>query len=180
RFGLSLRLEAGQIVCISGPSGAGKSLLLDALYAQSPPDERIRVESIALERDRSVIDCVNGPLSRSLELLSRAGLSDVPCLLRPPAMLSNGQQWRYRLARAWMSGRQLIFADEFCASLDATTALVTAYQARRIANTSGRIFVLAGCREDVLVELRPDVLVVLGGREADVIYQNSGRNSSRS
>ena len=180
RYRVSLRLEAGQVCWIGGPSGAGKSVLLGALYAQAPVDERIRVESIALERDRAVIDCVTGPLSRSLELLSRAGLSDVPCLLRPPAMLSNGQQWRYRLARALMSGRQLIFADEFCASLDATTAGVAAYQVRRIATASRCIFVLAGCREDVLAELRPDVLVVLGGREADVIYQNSGRNPSRS
>lgn len=172
RYGVSLRLEAGQICWITGPSGAGKSLLLNALYAQAPAGERIRVDAIGLERNAAVIDCVDGPLNETLAVLSCAGLSDVPCLLRPPALLSEGQQWRYRLARALLSGRGLIFADEFCASLDETSALVAAWHLRRMADRTGRIFVLAGCREDMLGELSPDVLVVTGGREAEVIYQN--------
>ncbi len=162
RVRLSLRLEAGQICWIGGPSGAGKSLLLDALYDAAPPEQRVRIESIALRRDAAVIDCVDGPLEQTLEALSRAGLGDAWCLLRPPGMLSEGQQWRYRLAQAQISGRGLVFADEFCASLDATSARAVAYHLRRSADRTGCVFVLAGCREDVVDDLRPDVVVMAG------------------
>ena len=106
--------------------------------------------------------------SETLAALGRAGLSDVPCLLTPPALLSEGQKWRYRLARAMMSGRRIIFADEFCASLDRITALATAYQVRRMAERTGCMFVLAGCREDAAAELRPDVVVEAGSGRVDV------------
>lgn len=171
RLRLSLTLEPGQICCITGPSGAGKSTLLDAMYAQTPAAERVRVEAIALESEAAMIDCIDGPLAETLPRLTRAGLSDVPCLLRPPATLSDGQKWRYRLARAMMSGKRIVFADEFCASLDAVTALVIAYHLRRTADRTGCVFVLAGCREDVLAELRPEVIVTAGGRQVEVVSQ---------
>jgi uncharacterized protein len=156
RVALSLTLRPGEICYLGGASGSGKSTLLNAMYEQVAAEARVRVEDIALERDAAVIDCVDGPLAGALEVLMRAGLSDVPSLLQPPATLSEGQKWRYRLARALMSGKRVIFADEFCASLDAVTAMVIAYQLRKTADRTGCAFVLAGCREDVVGELRPE------------------------
>jgi len=173
RHRLSLSLEPGQVCCITGPSGAGKSVLLEALYAQAPAEQRVRVEAITLESHAAVIDCLDGPLSETLPALTCAGLSDVPSLLQPPATLSDGQKWRYRLARALMGGKRFIFADEFCASLDAVTALVNACHLRRTADRTGCIFVLAGCREDVLAELKPNVIITAGGQQAKVFYPSS-------
>ena len=169
---LSLTLEAGQVCYLTGPSGAGKSVLLDALYEQTPDDLRRRIETVALDRDAAMIDCIDGPLRQSLELLCRAGLSDVPCLLQPPATLSDGQKWRYRLACALAGGTRILFADEFCAALDEVSARAVAYHVRRTADRTGRIFVLAGCREDILADLSPDVLVAVGDTVVDVSYHN--------
>ena len=95
-----------------------------------------------------------------MEILSKAGLSDVFSMLNHPAALSAGQQWRYRLAKAIMSKKQWIFADEFTASLDRITACVIAHNLRKLAAQTDKIFILASCHEDMLVDLQPDVIVI--------------------
>jgi len=159
RYSLSLTLTASQICYITGPSGSGKSVLLNALYEQTPPSQRIRLDRIALPDDRAAIDCFDGSLHSVLRHLGEAGLSDVPTLLLPPSALSDGQRWRYRLAAALQQHASIVFVDEYCGTLDGLTALVVSFHVRRIADRTGRIFVLAGCRDDVAAELRADVLI---------------------
>jgi uncharacterized protein len=174
---LKLEVGAGEIVFLTGASGTGKSLLLEALYAQAPADERLRLEDIVLAEGKSVIDCIGEARAESgdcpsltvcLEMLNKAGLSDVFCMLQEPRQLSTGQQARYRMAMALMSGRRLLFADEFTASMDRVTAAVAAYQVRRTARQTGRSFVLASCHEDILGDLRPDVIVTVDGGQVTV------------
>jgi ABC-type ATPase with predicted acetyltransferase domain len=173
---LKLEVRPGEIVFITGASGAGKSVLLNALYAQAPADARQRLEETPLEEGQSVIDCLgedgDSPLLRCLEVLSKAVLSDVFCMLREPKRLSEGQQARYRLARALMSGRRLIFADEFTSSMDRITAAVIAYNIRKTARQTGTSFILASCHEDILPELRPETLIIRhGGGKTEIIYR---------
>jgi ABC-type ATPase with predicted acetyltransferase domain len=156
----ALTVRPGDIVYITGASGAGKSVLLKALYEQSPELERLRLSDIPIETDRSLIDCIEGSIPDSLAILSKAGLSDVFCMLQSPGQLSEGQQWRYRLARAIMSDASIIFIDEFTSTLDRITAAVISFQLRKIAKQSGKIFILASCHEDVLPDLQPDVLFI--------------------
>jgi hypothetical protein len=177
RYRLSLTLWPGWICCIVGPSGSGKSVLLNALYDRTPPTQRIRLDAIALDDRRTVIDCIDKPPLSALPLLGRVGLSDAPALLLPPMALSDGQQWRYRLAMALLSDAPLVFADEFCASLDATTALVISYHLRRLAQQTQRCFVLAGCRDDVLGELMPDVIVRVGAKAVQAVYRNPAQHT---
>lgn len=155
-----LTLKPGQICFIAGSSGAGKSVLLNALYEQVSSRKRIRLEDIPLEHHGSLIDCVDGSLWDATGILSKAGLSDVFSMLNCPSKLSAGQQWRYRLAKALMSDKQWIFADEFTASLDRITACVIAHNLRKLAAQTDKIFVLASCHEDMLGDLRPDVIVM--------------------
>jgi len=175
---LKLEVGAGQIVFITGASGAGKSVLLNALYEQAPEEQRLRLEEIGLEDGMSVIDRIaearagtgQAPsLTVCLEVLNKAGLSDVFCMLREPGQLSEGQRARYRMAMALMSGRGLIFADEFTASMDRVTAAAVAHHIRRMARQTGRSFVLASCHEDMLGDLRPDVLVTVDSNQLTVI-----------
>jgi len=74
--------------------------------------------------------------------------------------LSEGQKYRFRLAKALASGKQIIFADEFCSNLDRITATVIAYQIRKFATRHKVAFVLASGHEDILADLRPDVVIV--------------------
>ena len=110
--GCDVTLKPGSICYITGPSGAGKSVLLNGLYENTPPDDRLNLKEIQLENDKSLIDCIEGDFFSALKVLSRAGLSDVFCVLNQPSKLSQGQQYRYRLARALVSNKKIIFAME--------------------------------------------------------------------
>lgn len=158
-----LHLQRGQICFVTGSSGAGKSVLLNAFYEQVPSTKRIRLDEIPLEKQAPLIDCIapheSGVWSIT-QILSKAGLSDVFSMLNAPALLSAGQQWRYRLAKALCSDKPWIFADEFTTSLDRITACVIAHNLRKIAAQTGKIFILASCHEDILMDLQPDVIVI--------------------
>jgi len=167
-----LRVEDGDIVYITGPSGAGKSVLLRELAGGLPRGERINLNDIELPASKAVIDCIEGDIIQALRSLSMAGLSDVFCILNQPRNLSEGQQYRFRLAAAISSGKKYIIADEFCSNLDRITAAVISYNVRRFAKRNGTTFFLASCHEDILADLQPDVLIVkeLTG-EAEVTYK---------
>jgi ABC-type ATPase with predicted acetyltransferase domain len=166
----SIEAADGDIVYITGPSGAGKSVLLREIQNQIPPDERVTLDQIELPADKAVIDCigVQNPnaelctlsLIEAMRLLSYAGLSEVYHFLTPPANLSEGQKYRFRLACCLASGKKIILADEFAGNLDRITAGVIAYNVRRFAKRAGVTFFLASSHEDILADLQPDVLVV--------------------
>lgn len=171
-----LDIKEGDIVYITGPSGAGKSALLKELEKQIPEGKRINLSQIELPADRAVIDCIEGDFIESLKALNTAGLNDVYCMLNRPALLSDGQKMRFRLASAISSGRKYIIADEFCSQLDRITAAVIAYNVRRFARQYGVTFLLASCQDDILMDLQPDVIVAkeLSG-QSQVIYRDMNR-----
>ena len=172
----SIDLRPGDICYITGASGAGKSVLLRQLYAAGPDGERFNLDDVKLEPDKSLIDCIEGDFFEGLSTLSKAGLSDVFCVLNSPDKLSEGQQYRYRLARALAAGRKMIFADEFCSNLDRITAAVISHNLRKLAKRTGTTFVLASSHEDVLCDLMPDIVVIkyLSGK-TEVIYRKRKR-----
>jgi uncharacterized protein len=160
RHECSLSLKPGEICFITGASGAGKSVLLREMYNETEEKERLDINEIEIETGKSVIDCIEGDFFESLKVLSKAGLGDVFTAVNEPAKLSEGQQYRYRLAKALLSEKSIIFADEFCSNLDRISAAVIAHNIRRVAGTSGKTFVLASSHDDILADLRPEVVVV--------------------
>ncbi len=176
RHECTLKLTAGDICYITGASGAGKSVLLGELYGQMPPDQRLWLHDIPIESDKSLVDCIEGDFFSALRVLSRAGLSDAFSVLNEPAMLSAGQKYRYRLARAIAADKRIIFADEFCSTLDRIAAAVISHNIRKIATDSRRTFVLASSHDDLLCDLQPDVIVIkhLAGDD-EIIYRKRSR-----
>jgi hypothetical protein len=158
-YSCNLKINAGDVVYITGPSGAGKSVLLRQLQESIPKEQSINLADIDLSEVESVIDCMDGDLQEGLKVLSKAGLSDVFTIINKPARLSEGQKYRFRLAKALSSNKKYIFADEFCSNLDAITASVISYNIRKIANQSKVTFILAGNDENILYDLQPDVIV---------------------
>lgn len=176
RCSCELEIGPGQICLITGPSGTGKTLLLRELFESLAEEERIRLDDIPLERNASVIDCIEGPVWEALRMLCRAGLSDVFTVLNCPGRLSEGQKYRYRLARALLSRKRYIFADEFGSLLERTGAHILAFQIRRIISENGRVFFAASCREDLAVPLLPDVIVRKDlGRKTEILYPQKNR-----
>jgi len=169
-----LEIETGDIVCLTGPSGAGKSVLLAEFQKAVPADQKVNLAEIPLPDDKTLIDCIDSDLAGSLRFLSLAGLNDCFCILNQPFNLSEGQQYRFRLAMALAAGKKFIFADEFCSGLDSVTAAVISYRLKRYAKRTGTTFILASSRHDILPDLAPDVLVVnrLSG-PAEVIYKQT-------
>lgn len=171
-----LEINDGDIVYITGPSGSGKSVLLSELEKAVPADERINLSEIELPAGRSVIDCIDGDFLSALRLLSVAGLNDVFCVLNSPANLSDGQKYRFRLAKALSAGKRFIFADEFCSNLDRISAAVISYNIHKFAKRNAVSFVLASSHKDTLLDLAADVLVVkeLSGA-TEIIYKHRKR-----
>jgi ABC-type ATPase with predicted acetyltransferase domain len=155
-----LEIEAGDIIYLTGPSGAGKSVLLDELEKSICPSERVNLADIDLPDDKTLIDCIDGDLIDGLRLLSIAGLNDCFCILNQPSNLSAGEKYRFRLAKAMKAQKQFIFADEFCSELDRITAAVISSRLHAFAKRIGTTFILASGHQDIIADLKPDILVV--------------------
>jgi ABC-type ATPase with predicted acetyltransferase domain len=169
-----VKLSAGDICYLTGPSGSGKSVLLREFFSTFNNNDKINIDDIPLPDDKTTVDCIpGGGFLETLRTLSSAGLTDVFCVLNSPATLSEGQKYRYRIAKAIASDKQFIFADEFCSNLDRVTAAVISHNLRKFATKTGKTFILASSHDDLLADLLPEVIVIkhLAG-DAEVVYKN--------
>lgn len=174
--GLELPVRPGDVVCFTGASGSGKSTLLRAAAAQL--DGVLVADALDLG-PQILVDGLGLPAEESLALLSTCGLGEAQLLLRTPQELSDGQRYRYRLARAAARRPQWVVADEFTAALDRTLARVIACNVRKLATRSEIGWLLATTHEDILADLQPDVHVVcrLDG-QVSVERKDAKKNSS--
>ncbi len=174
----NIDLSAGNICYLTGPSGSGKSVLLREFYKNFDNENKINIDDIPLPNDKTCADCFDGGFLETLRNLSYAGLTDVFCVLNSPATLSEGQKYRYRIAKAIAGDKQFIFADEFCSNLDRVTAAVISHNLRKFATKTGKTFILASAHDDLLADLMPEVIVIkhLAG-EAEVIYKTRNTKS---
>jgi ABC-type ATPase with predicted acetyltransferase domain len=174
--GLELPLEPGDVVCFTGASGSGKSSLMRAAAAQLDGV----VWSDALELGEQIlVDGLGLPAAEALALLSACGLGEAQLLLRTPRELSDGQRYRYRLAKAFALQPQWIVADEFTAALDRPLAQVIAFNLRKLATRTGVGCLLATTHEDVLNDLQPNLHVACrldGG--IDVVREDAKKKRS--
>jgi ABC-type transport system involved in cytochrome c biogenesis ATPase subunit len=155
---IKLRISPTDIVYITGDSGSGKSVLLRA-FKQDLGDEAIDMGSIQPSPDKPIIDTVGKDFSSAIDLLSRAGLNDAFLFVRRFCELSDGQKYRYRIAKLLESGKRWWVADEFCSLLDRDVARVVAFNVQRVARLMGRGVVVATCHLDLFGDLCPSVHV---------------------
>ncbi|MCC6238739.1 MAG: hypothetical protein IT448_00335 [Phycisphaerales bacterium] len=166
------KIEAGQIVLITGASGSGKTTLLRRITDQWP-GEVVDIDRIEFPAGAAV-DCFGSmPLEQVLEILGRCGLGEVWTYLSPAGRLSQGQQWRLRLAMALGQGRmnrpaklaetgkvQLLVSDEFAAILDRVTACVVGRMLRKMFNGQQPVaMVCCTSQDDLAGALKPDITI---------------------
>ncbi|MEM2107956.1 MAG: GNAT family N-acetyltransferase [Candidatus Bathyarchaeia archaeon] len=153
-----LRIGPRDVVYVTGDSGSGKSVLLRAIRADLG-DEAVDLSEVAVDMDKPLIETVGATVEEGLELLSRVGLNDAFLFLRTYSQLSDGQKYRYRIAKLIESGRQWWLMDEFAACLDRDTAKIIAFNLQKIARQQGKAVIVATTHTDLFEDLRPSVHV---------------------
>ncbi len=153
-----LKIAPTDIVYITGDSGSGKSVLLRALR-KDLGEEAVDLSEVVIDVDKPLIETVGRTVEEGLELLSKVGLNDAFLFLRTYEQLSDGQKYRYRLAKLIESGKQWWLMDEFAACLDRDTAKIIAFNLQKIARQQGKAVIVATTHSDLEEDLKPSVLV---------------------
>jgi len=172
---VELKIGPKDIVLITGESGSGKSVLLRVLQADIRDNPElggvINVTDVVIDEEKPLIETVGKTVEEGLELLSRVGLNDAFLFVRRFKELSDGQKYRYRIAKMIESGAQWWVMDEFCATLDRDTAKIVAFNVQKLARQTGRAVLVATTHMDLFDDLHPSVHVHKRyGREITVDY----------
>lgn len=156
---LELEINPGDVVYITGQSGSGKSVLLrETAKALSDEFKVANIDEVELE-DKPLIDQIGRDTNDAIRILSAAGLNDAYLFIRKPQELSDGQLYRFRIAKLMHSDARVWVADEFGAVLDRTTARVVAFNLQKMARAVGAIVVVATTHRDLIDELGPNLFV---------------------
>jgi ABC-type transport system involved in cytochrome c biogenesis ATPase subunit len=153
-----LKIGPRDVVYITGDSGSGKSVLLRAFKADLGV-EAADLSEVQFDHDKPLIETVGATVEEGLELLSKVGLNDAFLFLRTYDQLSDGQRYRYRIAKLIESGKQWWLMDEFAATLDRDTARIIAFNLQKIARQQGRAVLAATTHTDLFEDLNPSVHV---------------------
>ena len=167
---VEFKIGPKDVVYITGDSGSGKSVLLKEIK-KDLGDEAVDMADIQLDLNRPLIETVGETVTEGLELLSRVGLNDAFLFLRKYSQLSDGQKYRYRIAKLVESGKQWWIMDEFCSTLDRDTAKIVAFNLQKIARKEGKAVIAATTHTDLLGDLNPSVHIHKRfGKEISVKY----------
>ncbi len=169
-------IRPGDIVYLTGDSGGGKSLLLrkvtsevsqkKSLFGEIAVDSDLRIDPQSI-----VIESIGESTEEAITFLSYAGMNDAYLFLRKYAELSDGQKYRYKIAKMLDQKKQVLIFDEFCSVLDRETAKAVAFTLQKIARRKKLTLIVATAHDDLIRDLSPSVLVRKHyGREADVAY----------
>jgi ABC-type ATPase with predicted acetyltransferase domain len=153
-----LKIGPQDIVYITGDSGSGKSVLLRSIRADLG-EEAIDLSEVTVDPDKPLIETVGATVEQGLELLSKVGLNDAFLFLRTYSQLSDGQKYRYRIAKLIESGKQWWIMDEFAAVLDRDAAKIIAYNLQKLARQQGKAVIAATTHSDLFEDLKPSVLI---------------------
>jgi ABC-type lipoprotein export system ATPase subunit/GNAT superfamily N-acetyltransferase len=137
---------------IYGGSGSGKTTILKNYFKKE-------IDKAEFDGQKSLISNFDWlePEEAAI-LLSSMGLSSIPAWLRPYHTLSNGEQYRARLA--YIVGKanenDVILIDEYTSVVDRDVAKAMSNALNKYIRRTNKKIVLASCHFDIMVWLDPD------------------------
>lgn len=167
-----VEIRQGDIVYITGQSGGGKSTLLREL-AKKMTESGLKVADLnAIDHNESpIVNQIGENLKDALDVLTIAGITDAYVWLNKFNSLSDGQRYRFKLAKLIESKADVWIADEFLAVLDRTVAKVVAFNIQKIARKLGTTVLVATTHDDMVEDLSPDVFIDKRYREKVLIQR---------
>ena len=161
-----IEINQGDVVYITGQSGSGKSQALKELKLQMDAEglSVADIDKVPL-LDKPLIDQIGKDLNDALYYLALAGINDAYLYIRKPNELSDGQRYRFRLAKVIESGAKVWVADEFLAVLDRDTAKVIAFNMQKLARKVGATLMVATTHGDMVADLAPNLKITKRYRE---------------
>jgi len=174
----SLDFCRGDLIYITGDSGGGKTLLLRA-FKEYFGDEAVELSELEIDLDETLVEGIGTDMREAIETLSLCGLNDAFLFLRRYRELSDGQKYRYRLAKLMDNKEKNVWIiDEFCATLDPVMAHIISYLIQKVARKLGRTVVVATTHRDLMEDFQPDIIIEKGF-ERDVQVTNNDFASKR-
>lgn len=157
---VELEINDGDVVYVEGQSGSGKSVLLREAVAEleSAGKNVMNIDDIEFE-DKPLIDQIGDTLADAMRYLSFAGLNDAYLYIRAPHELSDGQKYRFKLAKLVEANADVWVADEFGAVLDRVTAKLVAFNIAKVARRNGKTLMVATTHKDLVDELAPNIQI---------------------
>ncbi len=158
------------LIYITGDSGGGKTLLLKA-FKEFFGDEAMELGDVEIDPDETLVEGVGGDVKEAIETLSLCGLNDAFLFLRKYKELSDGQKYRYKLAKLMNNKEKNVWIiDEFCATLDRVMARIIAHLIQKVARKYGKTVVVATTHQNIIEDFQPDIMVEKGfERDVEVL-----------
>lgn len=135
---------------VYGGSGSGKTTLLKHFGT---------IQDVNFDNKKSLVSNFHwlNP-NEACALLSAMGLSSVPTWLRPFHLLSNGEQYRAKLAYlvSITNDKDVILIDEFTSVVDRDVAKAMSFSLQKYIRKMNKKIIVASCHYDIMEWLLPD------------------------
>jgi len=135
---------------IYGGSGSGKSTILKRMGEVKEP---------IFDNEKPLISNFDWlePKDASF-LLTSIGLSSIPTWLRPFRTLSNGEQYRAKVAHLIGKAKEneVVLIDEFTSVVDRDVAKAMSYSMQKYLRRNNKRVIVASCHYDIMEWLTPD------------------------
>lgn len=170
---LTFEYNDDDLIYVTGDSGSGKSTILRLLQQHSEKRKRLvaNLEDIQPDDTERIIEDLGDDADEAMRLLAAAGLSEAFLMLRQYGELSDGQKYRYKIAKMLSSGADVYIIDEIGATLDRVMAKVLVFNLQKWARRQEKMIVAASTHHDLIVDFNPDILIYKGfGEKAQIRY----------